>query len=73
MTTTAVHTAPADDAVLNRATLDAWIDRITPPEDERIDETIPWRTSFHQGMAAAAAARKPLLLWVMNGHPLGCT
>jgi hypothetical protein len=34
---------------------------------------VPWLASFAEGVRAADAARKPLLLWIMNGHPLGCT
>jgi hypothetical protein len=34
---------------------------------------IPWRTSLWQARHEAARAGKPLLLWEMDGHPLGCT
>ncbi|MGH9363331.1 MAG: hypothetical protein ACRD2T_15580 [Thermoanaerobaculia bacterium] len=36
-------------------------------------ETIPWRTGLLDARAEAARERKPLFLWSMNGHPLGCT
>jgi hypothetical protein len=36
-------------------------------------ERIPWLESFGPGIVAAHKQQKPLLLWVMNGHPLGCT
>jgi hypothetical protein len=35
--------------------------------------TIPWLPSFAEGIHRANEQEKPLLLWVMNGHPLGCT
>ena len=34
---------------------------------------IPWRTSLWQAREEAARAGKPILLWEMDGHPLGCT
>ncbi len=34
---------------------------------------IPWRTDLTSARQEAAAAGKPLLLWEMDGHPLGCT
>jgi hypothetical protein len=34
---------------------------------------IPWRTDLTAARQEAAAAGKPLLLWEMDGHPLGCT
>ena len=32
-----------------------------------------WRTSLGAARIEAAAAGRPLFLWAMNGHPLGCT
>lgn len=36
--------------------------------------TIPWKTSLLEAQAQAEAARsgKPLFIWAMDGHPLGC-
>jgi len=34
---------------------------------------IPWQTSLWDARKLAAAAGKPILLWEMDGHPLGCT
>lgn len=51
----------------------AWRDHILPNPSEMAWEQIPWLTTFKDGIVAAAAADKPLLLWTMNGHPLGCT
>lgn len=36
-------------------------------------QEIPWRTSLWQARIDAAAAGKPIYLWEMDGHPLGCT
>ena len=51
----------------------AWRQHIAPRPQEVAWETIPWRTTFREGLADANRAGKPLLLWLMNGHPLGCT
>jgi hypothetical protein len=34
---------------------------------------IPWQTDLLAAREKAARERKPLLMWVMDGHPLGCT
>jgi hypothetical protein len=34
---------------------------------------IPWLTSLWDARKQAAAEGKPILLWEMDGHPLGCT
>lgn len=36
-------------------------------------QTIPWRTDLGAARAEAAELERPLFLWTMNGHPLGCT
>jgi len=33
---------------------------------------IPWLTDLWQARKLAAAQGKPILLWEMDGHPLGC-
>ena len=35
--------------------------------------TIPWKTSVLDAQAAAAHEGKPIFIWAMDGHPLGCT
>ena len=34
---------------------------------------IPWRIELLAAQREAAAADKPLFIWAMDGHPLGCT
>jgi hypothetical protein len=34
---------------------------------------IPWLTDLWEARKRAAAEGKPILLWEMDGHPLGCT
>jgi hypothetical protein len=42
------------------------------PGEDRWAE-IPWLTSLWQARQRAAAEGKPILLWEMDGNPLGCT
>ena len=50
-----------------------WKDFIKPTKKELAWAQIPWRTTFYDGLIDADILNQPLLLWVMNGHPLGCT
>ena len=34
---------------------------------------IPWMVDLWQARQMAAKLGKPILLWEMDGHPLGCT
>lgn len=42
------------------------------PTGERWME-IPWQTDLLAARQKAAREKKPLLMWIMDGHPLGCT
>ena len=42
------------------------------PGEEKWTE-IPWLSSLWDARKRAAAEGKPILLWEMDGHPLGCT
>jgi hypothetical protein len=46
---------------------------IKPDQGEDRWATIPWLTDLWQARTIAAAQGKPILLWEMDGHPLGCT
>jgi hypothetical protein len=46
---------------------------IKPDVGEDKWSQIPWMTSLWQARKRAAAEGKPILLWEMDGHPLGCT
>jgi hypothetical protein len=52
---------------------DTYFKLIHPGDDEDRWTAIPWRTSLWEARREAAARGKPLLLWEMDGHPLGCT
>ena len=42
------------------------------PSEERWRE-IPWRPSLAAALDEARKKDKPILLWMMNGHPCGMT
>jgi hypothetical protein len=46
--------------------------QLQPAKDEAW-RTIPWKVSLIEAQAAAAREKKPLFIWAMDGHPLGCT
>ena len=35
--------------------------------------TIPWKISLLEAQAVGAREGKPIFIWAMDGHPLGCT
>ena len=35
--------------------------------------TIPWKTAVLDAQQTAAQQAKPIFIWAMDGHPLGCT
>ena len=45
---------------------------IKPAEAESKWTKIPWMASLWEARKKAAAEGKPILLWEMDGHPLGC-
>jgi hypothetical protein len=45
---------------------------IPPAPSEQKWTQIPWQTSLWTARQQAAAQGKPILLWEMDGHPLGC-
>ncbi len=45
---------------------------IKPQADEEKFMQIPWLTNLWEARKQAAADGKPILLWEMDGHPLGC-
>ena len=46
---------------------------IKPQPDEDRWMQVPWVNSLWEARKKAAAEGKPILLWEMDGHPLGCT
>ena len=46
--------------------------QLQPAADE-LWRTIPWRTSLLEAQRRAVTEKKPIFIWAMDGHPLGCT
>ena len=57
----------------DRQNLSAWAEFIRPNRDELKFEAIGWRNRFWPAFQEAKELGRPILLWTMNGHPLGCT
>ena len=64
---------PALAQELNDESFDRWLAAIVPAPQELAFREIPWRPTFWDGVREAQEQDKPILLWAMNGHPLGCT
>lgn len=47
--------------------------QILPNSVEQSYRKIPWRASVLQGIVDAQKGDKPIMIVLMNGHPLGCT
>ncbi len=45
---------------------------VRPAQGEDVFADIPWQISLWEARRQAAADGKPILLWEMDGHPLGC-
>ena len=58
---------------LNDGTYVRWREYLRPTAAETKCETVPWRTSYWEGVLEGQRSEKPVLLWAMNGHPLACT
>lgn len=54
-------------------TLDQRIAEILPTKEEEKWLSIPWRTDLFQARIDAQKESKPIFMWIMNGHPMGCT
>lgn len=63
----------AEQQAPDQSTLAAWRDHIAPLATENRWREIAWQDSIAAGLRAATVAERPMLLWLMNGHPLGCT
>ena len=68
--------APARDLeppALERVDLARWRAHLRPNERDLRFAALDWAPTFLDGLRRAAGEQRPLLLWAMNGHPLGCT
>jgi hypothetical protein len=58
---------------VDTAALERDVAAVLPRPSEERWLQVPWRTDFAAARAEANRAGKPLFLWMMDGHPLGCT
>jgi len=66
-----VHAEPARPALSDTEYATAQ-KAIRPAAGEDRFTQIPWLTSLWEARQKAAEQGKPILLWEMDGHPLGC-
>ncbi len=66
------------------ATADPFVNELSEAEFSRLHaklqassevpwRTIPWKLSLLDAQRAAISHKKPIFIWAMDGHPLGCT
>ena len=46
---------------------------VLPNPNEATFRTISWRSSVLLGIVEAHKSDRPVMIYLMNGHPLGCT
>lgn len=64
---------PSTQTTVTAETFASIIEYVVPTDDELKWRSIPWRPTLLDGLRDGAEERKPVLLWAMNGHPLGTT
>jgi len=69
--TTVAQADPAKPALSETEYVSA-LKAIRPAAGEDRFDQIPWLTSLWEARQKAAKEGKPILLWEMDGHPLGC-
>lgn len=57
---------------LTAADFDKLLVAVRPTAGEDDFDKIPWLASLWDARVKAAKEGKPILLWEMDGHPLGC-
>lgn len=62
--------AGGDEVTVGR--LEALRKLIQPRAEETKWEEIPWRVDLWDARREAAREGKPLMLWEMDGNPMGC-
>ena len=69
----AVVLSQAQAPVPSAANLSQWLAYIKPSPEECTFEQVEWRPVLWDAVIEAQRQDKPILLWAMNGHPMGCT
>jgi hypothetical protein len=63
--------APALSGELTEARAGELHELLTPDPDA-VWRTIPWMTSVLEAQREALEKGRPIFIWAMDGHPLGC-
>ncbi|MGK0186371.1 MAG: hypothetical protein ACI9R3_002154 [Verrucomicrobiales bacterium] len=58
---------------LTPASAPALKELIGPTAEEQNWLQIPWETDLNTALDKARSTQRPIFLWEMDGHPLGCT
>ena len=53
--------------------LDERVQALLPRKEESVWLSIPWITNLQAARRESVASGKPILVWIMDGHVLGCT
>lgn len=67
-----LHATDLTAAELTDASFAELHQSLIPKTNERW-RTIPWKISLIEAQHAAVDEDKPIFIWAMDGHPLGCT
>lgn len=43
------------------------------PDPDEAWRTVPWKIALLDAQQTAVDQNKPIFIWAMDGHPLGCT
>ena len=65
-------TAPAQTGALDDRRF-VELQELLTPDPDAVWRSIPWRIDLLAAQAEAAEQKRPLFVWAMDGHPLGCT
>lgn len=68
----AIASSPLWAETLTEAQYRKLLKELQPAEDEPW-RTIPWKIALLDAQRNAARENKPIFIWAMDGHPLGCT
>jgi hypothetical protein len=58
---------------LNAKNYDTICKALVCSQEESGWRTIAWRPNLGEAIVEARQSKKPILLWIMNGHPCGMT
>jgi hypothetical protein len=65
--------AASCSAQLSPSDLESKVASVLPTAGENRWLEVPWRTDLASALKDAERQHKPVYMWVMDGHPLGCT